>query len=240
MHRFRTVLFDADDTLIAGTPDYVGLYVVCAREMGVELARRDVLKALFATWTDQSAGRPNAPLAAPHGASYERAVQEEVSIYAAAGAGDKARAIAEHFLARSTSRDIFRPYPEVPGVLEALRAQGLRLGLLTNRTWRVREFLGEIGLAGYLDAVVACGELGVHKPDPRIFHHALGALSATAADTLYVGDSQLFDIVGARKAGMAVVWVNRRREKLREGVPAPDYEMPDLTGLPALLGAAIR
>ncbi|MBI4307338.1 MAG: HAD family hydrolase, partial [Chloroflexi bacterium] len=189
MARFRAVLFDADDTLIAGTPDYVDLYGVCARDMGVELARRDILKALFSTWTDRSAGQPAAALAVPNGPSarYEHAVQEEVTIYAAAGAGDRARAIAERFLSRSVSPEVFRPYPEVPGVLGSLRAAGLRLGLLTNRSWRVQEFIEALGLGGYFDAVVACGEVGVHKPDQRVFRHALDALGATAADTLYVG-----------------------------------------------------
>ncbi len=237
MPRFTAVLFDADDTLIAGTPDYVDLYAACARDLGVKLTRGDVLKALFSTWTDQSSGHADAP---PQGGvadvSYERAVQEETKVYMAAGAGDKTRAIVERFLARSVSPEIFRPYPEAPAVLTALRAAGLRLGLLTNRTWRVREFLTDIGLARYFDEIVASGVLGLHKPDPRIFHYTLHALGSSEAATLYVGDSQHFDIVGARKAGLAVVWVNRRGEKLREGVPAPEGEMPDLTGLPAFLG----
>jgi len=236
MPRFTTVLFDADDTLIAGTPDYVDLYAACARESGVALTRRDVLKALFATWTDQSSGHAEALPPGVADVSYERAIQEETKVYTAAGAGDKTRAIVERFLARSVSPDIFRPYPEAPAVLTALRAAGLRLGLLTNRTWRVREFLADIGLARYFDEIVASGALGLHKPDPRIFHYALHTLGSSEAATLYVGDSQLFDIVGARKAGLAIVWVNRRGERLSEGVPAPDGEMPDLTGLPAFLG----
>ena len=53
--------------------------------------------------------------------------------------------------------------------------------------------------------VIDSGEVGVEKPDPRIFQIALDRMGVTAADALYVGDLYEVDVVGARAAGLDVV-----------------------------------
>jgi putative hydrolase of the HAD superfamily len=84
------------------------------------------------------------------------------------------------------------------------------LGLLTNgASCLQREKLAASGLAGRFAAVVVSGEVGVGKPDPAIFAHALEALGAQAADAVMVGNSLAHDVAGARAAGMRAVWVNR-------------------------------
>jgi putative hydrolase of the HAD superfamily len=50
--------------------------------------------------------------------------------------------------------------------------------------------------------LVDSGDVGVDKPDPRIFHIALDALGVTADRAWYVGDTPLIDVVGARRAGV--------------------------------------
>ena len=52
---------------------------------------------------------------------------------------------------------------------------------------------------------------------------------------LYVGDSQEDDIVGAGKAGVHVVWLNRKNEVRRLNIPRPDYEITTLSGLFTIL-----
>jgi FMN phosphatase YigB (HAD superfamily) len=53
-----------------------------------------------------------------------------------------------------------------------------------------------------------------------------------------VGDSDVDDVKGAKATGLRVAWLNRERRSLRPGVPPPDFEIPDLTELPALLERA--
>ena len=55
---------------------------------------------------------------------------------------------------------------------------------------------------------------------------------------LHVGDSDVDDVKGAKEAGLAVAWVNRDGRARRADVPAPDFEIRDLSQLPALLRPA--
>ncbi len=59
------------------------------------------------------------------------------------------------------------------------------------------------------------------KPDPAIFLRALGALRASAGESLFVGDSYQIDVVGAHAAGMRVAWLDRRRNGMPEGAGGP-------------------
>jgi putative hydrolase of the HAD superfamily len=110
----------------------------------------------------------------------------------------------------------FRPYPEVPGVLARLRADGARLAVVSNWDVSLHDVLERTGLRRLVDAVVISAELGVAKPDPAIFRTALERVGAGADGALHVGDSLEADIAGARAAGLQAVLV------LREGGGAPD------------------
>jgi 2-haloacid dehalogenase/putative hydrolase of the HAD superfamily len=83
-------------------------------------------------------------------------------------------------------------------------------------------------------AVVTSEDAGAYKPSPRIFQRALALLGLRADEVLHVGDSLHADVAGARAAGIAAVWVNRR------GRPVPDDMDPasvisDLADLTAKL-----
>jgi HAD superfamily hydrolase (TIGR01509 family) len=89
-------------------------------------------------------------------------------------------------------------------VLASLREQGYQLGVVSNADGRIEDALSLAGLIEYLDVVVDSAVVGVAKPDPRIFDHALDALSVSPHDACYVGDSAIFDVPAARGAGLAV------------------------------------
>src|SRR5215211_4894520 len=88
----------------------------------------------------------------------------------------------------------FRAYPEVPGVLERLRAGGARLAVVSNWDVSLHDVLERTGLRGLVDTVVISAELGVAKPDPAIFRAALGRLGAAAEGAVHVGDSLEHDV----------------------------------------------
>ncbi len=69
-----------------------------------------------------------------------------------------------------------------------------------------------------------------YKPHGKIFKVALSVLKCQPAEVLHIGDSQRSDVVGAKKAGMVAVWLNRKAEKLKPGVE-PDYEIANLREL---------
>jgi putative hydrolase of the HAD superfamily len=96
-------------------------------------------------------------------------------------------------------------HPDTPSVLEALRARGLVLGVVSNADGRIAGDLAQNGLGAHFGTVIDSHVVGVEKPDPAIFHLALDALGMTAAESLYVGDVFGIDVVGARRAGLEAV-----------------------------------
>jgi putative hydrolase of the HAD superfamily len=109
----------------------------------------------------------------------------------------------------------FRAYPEVPGVLARLRADGVRLAVVSNWDVSLHDVLERTALRRLVDAVVISAELGVGKPDPAIFRAALERLGADASSAMHVGDSLEADVAGARAAGLEAVLV------VRDGAVAP-------------------
>ena len=84
-------------------------------------------------------------------------------------------------------------------------------------------------------AILTSESLRSYKPHGRIFKEALSIVGCQPEEVLHVGDSQVADVVGAKKAGMLAVWLNRCSDKLKSGIPAPDYEITDLRELLDLL-----
>jgi putative hydrolase of the HAD superfamily len=112
----------------------------------------------------------------------------------------------------------FRAYPEVPGTLRALRARGIRLVVVSNWDVSLHERLDELALSPLLDGAVASAELGAAKPDPAIFHHALGLAGVPPERAWHAGDSPEADVAGARAAGVEPVLVARHGEAAPPGV----------------------
>jgi putative hydrolase of the HAD superfamily len=122
----------------------------------------------------------------------------------------------------------FRPYPEVPGVLAALRERGAAIVVVSNWDVSLHEVLERTELRALVDAVVTSAELGAAKPDPAIFTRALELAGGVApADAVHAGDDLEADVEGARAAGIAPVLV------VRDGEPAPAgvRAIPTLEGL---------
>ena len=94
---------------------------------------------------------------------------------------------------------------DVPPALDALRALGLTLVVVSNANGKLRALFERIGLASRVDLLFDSHEEGVEKPDPRLFQIALARADARADTTMHVGDLYHIDVVGARTAGLRAV-----------------------------------
>ncbi|HWJ98682.1 MAG TPA: HAD-IA family hydrolase [Acidimicrobiales bacterium] len=96
--------------------------------------------------------------------------------------------------------------------LAAIAATGVPIVIVSNADGTVEELLTGTGLLQVgpgpgteVAAVVDSGALGIAKPDPAIFHHALGLVGATPDRAIHVGDAYQYDVRGARAAGVRPV-----------------------------------
>ena len=92
--------------------------------------------------------------------------------------------------------------PGVPEALGRLQRRGLTLAVISNSDGTCAKGLEDAGLLGYLSFVIDSADVGVEKPDPRIFEIALARCGADPRRTLYIGDLYHADVVGARRAGL--------------------------------------
>lgn len=126
-------------------------------------------------------------------------------------------------------------YPEVPEVLSSLRDRGMRSAVLSNGSRMMLEAAVEsAGIGDLLDAVLSADEVGIFKPDARVYSLAVDRLGV-APDQVSFQSSNAWDAAGAATFGFRVVWCNRfgqRRERLPD---APQAEIHNLTELLPLL-----
>lgn len=87
-------------------------------------------------------------------------------------------------------------------LLDELRAQGYRLGAVSNSNGMIEQQLARVGLGPRLDFVLDSHWVGVEKPHPEIFNLALERARVSAPEAVFVGDSYATDIYGARGAGL--------------------------------------
>jgi HAD superfamily hydrolase (TIGR01549 family) len=144
------------------------------------------------------------------------------------GAGDACRSVAEAITNRWLSSENFELYEDVLPVLGLLRDHGLKIGLVSNTSRDLGDFVGHFNLD--VDAWISSGSHGKVKPDPTIFRAALDALGVDPHYAVMVGDSPEDDIEGARALGMKAYLVDR------DGRTGSPDALPTLLALPALLG----
>lgn len=139
----------------------------------------------------------------------------------------------EHNLANHDS--LVREYPGVREAVQALAADGMRLGVVTSKKRRGAGMgLSLCGFDGLFEVVVTADDVERPKPDPEPVARAVGLLGASPAETVFVGDSP-HDLVAGRAAGVAtaaVGWGPFARETLE--AQKPDFwihEAGQLTSL---------
>jgi len=121
-----------------------------------------------------------------------------------------------------------QPVPGALALLQALRPQ-YRIGIITNnRTAEQADKLRFLEMTALVDVLITSEDVGVAKPDPRIFHAALRQLEARPEETVLVGDNWIADILGARAVGIRPLWLNRT------GAPRPLAEVAEITSLEPL------
>lgn len=238
------VTFDFWETLVHDTPE--------------NLARGRELR-LAATARILAAAGLEPPMAAI-AAAYERSGAEMRerfwSVHRDAPIGEQVRLFLDCIapgLAARLSRDAVAavveayvsPVLHLPPVLNAgaaeavrrLAGRGVRLGIVSNtgRTPGVvlRRVLERHGLLAYFSAISYSDEVGVRKPDAKIFALTLATLGVTVGEALHVGDNPHDDVLGAKGCGMSAA-----HYAANGASPSPDADVvvADLAELPRALG----
>ncbi len=117
-------------------------------------------------------------------------------------------------------------------VLPALAALSTRFPIVAVSNGNAH--VGRVGLGEFFVGSVSASELGVAKPDPRIFHAGAQTAGVAPAEVLHVGDDAAMDVLGAMDAGMQTVWVNRQQSAWSHA-RQPHHTVASLDQLVALM-----
>lgn len=211
------IVFDLDGTLIHSAPD---IHAACARMLEEEgIAPLDL--ATITSFVGN--GLPHLVKLVIGATPLDMADHAALS-----------QRVLDHY--NAVSGELTRPYDGVLAALDALAAQGHRLGVCTNKPEApARDILRLMGL-DRLDCVIGGDSLPQRKPDPAPLHHAFQALGEGPA--LYVGDSEV-DVETAHRAGVPFLLFTEGYRK------TPIAELPhhasfdDFAGLSALVARAL-
>ncbi len=228
----RAVLFDIDDTLFSTTQ-----FAKVARrnavhamvEAGLDLPEEVVLKELEEVLTEFSSNYDH------HFDQLLRRLRPKAlesvnpALIVAAGVA------AYH----DTKFRELKPFEDVIPLLAALRSASVITGIITHG-WTIKqaEKIVRLGLVPHLDrrAVFISDQLGISKPNPKIYALALRDLGLQASQAMYVGDSPSHDITPPKSLGMKAVWAKRAsRFQPGEKDAKPDHVVEDFVELRAIL-----
>ncbi len=227
--RLRAIFFDLDETLLDTSgcrpPAVEASFRVAAQkypQLDLEAwraASEEVKREMHDLWLNS----PNSGAELLREGSYR--------ILRKLGIDDRALAIQASQAYYRTWVSHLKLFPEVPEVLGALRGR-YRLGVISNGPSDLQRYkLKLFDLEREFDPIVISGEIGVAKPDQKIFRYALERAGVSAEEALYVGDSPIYDIVGAKGAGMMMAWVNRSGGPIENLESRPDYVVQSLKEL---------
>lgn len=125
-------------------------------------------------------------------------------------------------------------YPEVPAMLQRLRAKGVPRAILSNGApAMLASAVAAAGITALLDAVLSVETVGVFKPDPRVYRLVCDRFGVSPAHVAFFS-SNAWDAFGARVFGFRVFWVNRAGQPDEYGLRGNVTELTDLTIVPDL------
>ncbi len=121
-------------------------------------------------------------------------------------------------------------------VVHALKER-YQVGLITNGPSELQwGKINHLNIKGWFDGIIVSDDLGIRKPDPRIYETLLAELNVAPSEAAYVGDTLQYDMLGARNAGLTSVWVNQKKT-YDPAFPKPDHEIKQLEELLTLFFA---
>ncbi len=201
--RFDAILFDAGGVLVLPDPTVIGpLLSFYGADSSIETHRRAHYAAMRAK--------------SEHGSSESEWLVYDEAYVAAVGVDEVDRAEAADVLNRTRTPDLWRwPIPDTVEALTRLAAVGVPMGVVSNASGQVegslRRSVCQVGAGPYtsMRCIVDSHVVGVEKPDPSIFDHALPFFDGIEPSRIaYVGDSVVMDVGAATRAGLHAILID--------------------------------
>jgi putative hydrolase of the HAD superfamily len=227
------VLLDVGDTMIRAHPSWRDVYASVFGGHGIEATADEFELAFREAWREWE---QEGLFEASEAASFARLMALDRLVFARLGYPDLPESFFRDVDAAFRQRSAFFVFPDVIPALEAMRAAGLRLAVVSNWGWAAPELLQTLELAQHFEVLSISARVGYQKPHPAIFRHALELLGTSPHEAVHVGDDPGADVLGARRAGVEPILVDRHgREHPPIGAGSPADGVPVVADFGELL-----
>lgn len=209
-HRTRVVFFDLYNTLVRFDPPREQVQVRVCAEFGITVDPQEICRAYQAA--DEFMVKENArrSLATRSEEDTHRFWSEyECILLRGAGSETAPETALQVFLRVRQLGGRFALFDDVLAALSALKARGVKLGVISNLHRDLGQLSSRLGMAEYFDFYVTSQEVGAEKPDPKVFLAGLQKAQARPEEAIHVGDQYHSDVVGAQAAGIRAILVDR-------------------------------
>ena len=237
MTKITTVIFDVYETLAHNDPgQWIDTFRTISRVQDLRMDPEHLYqewKALELVFRKERLNLEE-PEKSPPFKSYEEAWRDCFDqVFSRLGLVGDATAAAKEAVRDMGMREPYQDALDALPVIQARWATGVLSNaddkylfpLLSRTGWKFESVLSSEGARAY-------------KPLPSPFRQIMEKLGVAPDETIYVGDTLVDDVLGAKGVGMRVAWVNRGGGTPDPQVPEPDYEIRTLTELPGILQSA--
>ena len=208
------VFLDAGYTLFTANPSPSAFYHKVCTLHGVDITIDQMIEAMRGAWIDKVLPEMSDPDTDLHCLdeedkqwwwSYDREVFARLGIPA-----EKHESIFEDIYAFFSEPSAWELYPDTIEALEKLTSERFSLAIVSNWNSSLRKVVDGLKLTHYFEFLIASAEAGSKKPSPKIFELALEQAGVEPSRVVHVGDTYQADILGARRAGIRGIMLDRR------------------------------
>ncbi|PFG05144.1 HAD-IA family hydrolase [Bacillus sp. es.034] len=217
MRKYKAMLFDLDDTLLDRNQAVDNIFIVLLEECygNVEHTLKAEMLRKFKMYDNKGYGVSDKT------AVFEAFFDEFPPVY---------RLPQPQEFWNQQFPQCFSISEHTVNLLKAIQ-EYMKVAIITNGTiHRQKAKIVNTGLHEYFDVILISEEVGLEKPDPRIFHLALNKLQVQPEDALFVGDNLVKDVFGPQAAGLKGIWFNPSGMENDSDIK-PDDEIQSLDAL---------
>jgi putative hydrolase of the HAD superfamily len=210
----RAISFDINGTLIH-SPRLGEVYAEILGRHGIDVGSHEAFDTVRRVWEEFSCRRePDRDLFGSHPEGSRGFWYEFIDrVCLLLGREPASRFAKAELFQAFTGPEAWEVFEEVPEVLAALKAKGMRMAVVSNWDDRLPVLLERLEISRFFESIVFSASVGSEKPFPAIFERALEELSLPPQEVLHIGDRLREDVEGARGIGMQSIHLNRDSDK---------------------------
>lgn len=208
------IFLDAGYTLFTANPSPSAFYHQVCTHHGALITKEQMVEAMRAAWIDTvlpEMSDPHADLFCSDEEDRQWWWKYDCEVFRRLGIpAEKHEAIFDDIYAFFSDPSAWELYPDTIESLERLTAERFSLAIVSNWNSSLSKVVNGLNLTDYFEFLIASAEVGSKKPSPKIFQLALERAGVEPSRAVHVGDTYQADVLGARRAGIRGIMLDRR------------------------------